>query len=32
MKSSDNLDVSNFSVDFGKPGNYSVVNREPRLQ
>ena len=28
----DSFDVSNFTVDFGESGNYSAVNREPRLQ
>lgn len=28
----DNLSISNFNVDFEEPSNYSVVNREPRLQ
>lgn len=27
----DNVDMSNFSVYFGEPSNYSVINREPRL-
>lgn len=28
----DNFNMSNFSIYFGEPSNYSVVNREPRLQ